>query len=123
MGNNKLRRIYVTVGRDKELINKLCRVAIENGWIMNEHDQANANLIGKLTETKLEKLINDLGDYKAKTLSFVINSDREILEINFFRLQIMYHTYLSRIDDGHDEAQLQSAIDWIKAQKGTFGSN
>jgi len=117
-----IKKVYVTVNQDKELINKLCRIAIKNGWVLNEWFQGNPNLSKELTDVKLETLIKDLGSYKARTLGFVINSDRKVLEVNFLRLLVTQHSrHSSRIDDGHDETQLQSAIDWIEAQKGLFG--
>jgi hypothetical protein len=124
MKKKKLKKIYVIVDQDKELINKLCRIAIQSGWVFNELFHDNSNSSGELTNAKLEALIEDLGSYKAQTLGFVINSDREILEVNFIRLLVTQcDQSLSRIDDGHDKTQLQLAIDWIKAQKGTFSSN
>ena len=124
MKKKKLKKIYVIVDQDKELINKLCRIAIQSGWVFNELFHDNSNSSGELTNAKLEALIEDLGSYKARTLGFIINSDREILEVNFIRLLVTQcDQSLSRIDDGHDKTQLQLAVDWIKAQKGTFSSN
>ena len=124
MKKKKLKKIYVIVDQDKELINKLCRIAIQSGWVFNELFHDNSNSSGELTNAKLEALIEDLGSYKARTLGLIINSDREILEVNFIRLLVTQcDQSLSRIDDGHDKTQLQLAIDWIKAQKGTFSSN
>jgi hypothetical protein len=108
----KIKTIYVIVDHDRELINKLCRIAFGNYW---EIDGWNCpKNLRKFSDTELEELIEDCGTYKARTLVF---KERGVLEINFLRLRKASSSFLERIDDGHNPDELKLAIEWIKEQK------
>jgi len=117
----EIKKVYVIVDKDKELINKLCRIAFKSQWEINEWIRP-SNL-SKFSNEEMEKLIEEYGTYSARVLAFTVHSDRGILEITFLRLRPVDRPFLSRINDGHDETKLKSVIDWIKTQKNFLGLN
>jgi len=119
----EIKKVYAIVDKDKdrELINKLCRIAFKSQWEINEWIRP-SNL-SKFSNEEMEKLIEEYGTYSARVLAFTVHSDRGILEITFLRLRPVDRPFLSRINDGHDETKLKSVIDWIKTQKNFLGLN
>lgn len=108
-------KIYVNVDRDAKLIDKLCRVAFENSWEINEW--VRPRNLSNFTDNEMQGLIKKLGNYHAPTLVFTNHKERGILEIIFLRFEQKICGPTEAIKNAQDEVQLQEAIDWIKAQK------
>jgi len=119
----EIKKVYVIVDKDKdrELINKLCRIAFKSQWEINEW--ARSSNLSKFTNEEMKKMIEEYGSYNARVLVFTNHSRRGVLEITFLRFHPVDRPFLSRINDGHDETKLKSVIDWIKTQKNFLGLN
>lgn len=110
-----LQKIYVIVDQDRQLINEICRIAFKYGWEIDEWFRPRN--IKKFTEEDLEKIIEEYGNYCARTLAFTPRLEKGVLEINFLSLKPSGCLTTEKIFGGYEKIELQKATEWIRDQK------